>query len=75
MQRIKSFLDTTAKKMLFIYGEYDAWSATAVELTENADKRELYKYVKPKGNHKTRIKSFNKENQDKIYSIIDGWLK
>ncbi|AFL82131.1 PS-10 peptidase S37 [Aequorivita sublithincola DSM 14238] len=75
MQRIKSFLDLKAEKMLFIYGEYDAWSATAVELTENASKRELYKFVKPKGNHKTRIKSFDAKEQKEIYSIIDSWLK
>ncbi len=75
MQEIKSYLDRSAKKILFIYGAYDAWSATAVELQENASKRELYKFVKPKGDHKTRIKSFDKEQQDKIYSIIDAWLK
>lgn len=75
MQDIKSYLDNSAKKILFIYGEYDAWSATAVELHNDASKRELYKFVKLKGDHKTRIKSFNTDNQDKIYTIIDGWLK
>ena len=75
MQRIKTFLDSNAEKMLFIYGENDAWSSTAVELTENANKRELYKFVKAKGDHKTRIKSFDAETQKKIYDIIDSWLK
>ncbi|WP_299891240.1 S28 family serine protease [uncultured Lacinutrix sp.] len=75
MQDIKSFLDNSAKKMLFIYGEYDSWSATAVELNANAPKRELYKFVKPQGDHKTRIKSFNTENKEKIFDIIDSWLK
>ncbi len=75
MQEIKSFLDTSAKKMLFIYGEYDAWSATAVELEKNADKREMYKFVKEKGDHTTRIKTFSPEDQKRIYAIIDSWLK
>ena len=75
MQDIKSFLDTSAEKMLFIYGEYDAWSATAVELTDNAESREVYKFVRPQGNHRDRIKSFDKENQKRIYAIIDGWLE
>ena len=75
MLGIKSFLDSTAEKMLFIYGENDVWSATAVELEENANNRELYKFVKPKGDHKTRIKSFEIEEQKEIYNIIDGWLK
>lgn len=75
MQEIKSFLDTSASKMLFIYGEYDAWSATAVELQDNASAREVYKFVQPKGDHRTRIRSFNEENQKRIYEIIDSWLK
>ncbi len=74
MQDIKYFLDTTAEDMLFIYGEYDSWSATAVELTEDASKREVFKFVFPKGSHTTRIKSFNPETKQKIYSIIDSWL-
>jgi len=75
MQTIKSFLDSTAEKMLFIYGEDDIWSATAVELAENANKREMYKYVKPNGDHKTRIESFDPEKKEEIYSIIDSWLE
>ena len=75
MQRIKSFLDTSAKKMLFIYGEYDAWSATAVDLTESAPQREMYKFVQPKGDHRTRINTFNPEKQTEIYTIINSWLE
>jgi hypothetical protein len=74
MQEIKSYLDISAEKILFIYGEYDAWSATAVELTDTAKKRELYKFVKPKGDHRTRINTFSPTKQKSIYDIIDGWI-
>lgn len=75
MQDIKSYLDNSAEKILFIYGEYDAWSATAVELSNSANDRQLYKFVKPKGDHRTRIRSFNTESQNTIYNIIDSWLE
>ncbi len=75
MQEIKSFLDTSAEKMLFIYGEYDSWSATAVELKEDAVKREVYKFVRPKGNHRDRIRSFNEDSKKQIYGIIDTWME
>ncbi|MFT5846601.1 S28 family serine protease [Psychroserpens sp.] len=74
MQDIKSYLDISAEKILFIYGEYDAWSSTAVELTDTAKKRELYKFVKSKGDHQTRINSFPATEQQSIYDIIDGWI-
>jgi hypothetical protein len=35
----------------------------------------MYKFVQPKGDHKTRIKSFDIEKQTEIYKIIDGWLE
>jgi len=75
MQEIKSFLDTSATKMIFIYGEYDAWSATAIDLSASASQREMYKFVKSKGSHTTRIKSFNEDKQKEIYTIIDLWLE
>ncbi|MGB3607093.1 MAG: S28 family serine protease [Psychroserpens sp.] len=75
MQEIKQFLDTKAENMIFIYGEYDAWSATAVELNDTSQEREVYKFVQPKGDHSTRIRSFSKTTQAKIYSIIDSWIE
>jgi hypothetical protein len=74
MQDIKTYLDISAEKIVFIYGEYDAWSATAVELSSNAQDRGLYKFTKPKGDHKTRINSFSSTQQQSIYNIIDGWI-
>lgn len=74
MQGIKSYLDVSAEKILFIYGEYDAWSSTAVELTDKSKNRELYKFIKPKGDHRTRINSFSLDKQQSIYDIIDGWI-
>ena len=74
MQQIDFFVRHKASHMIFIYGEYDAWSATAVELNDSASKRELYKFVLPKGGHKTRIKSFNDNSKNQIYKIIDSWL-
>ena len=75
MQEIKTYLDNSAEKIIFIYGEYDAWSATAVDLSVSANQREMFKFVKSKGSHTTRIKTFNDEEQKEIYTIINRWLE
>ncbi len=75
MQEIDYFLNNFAHKMLFIYGEKDAWSSTAVQLRNDPKQREMYKFVHKNGSHKTRINSFNQQQQQNIYSIIDAWVK
>ena len=58
--------------MIFIYGEIDAWSATAVELTGETNS---IKMVKKGGNHRTRIKSFNETDRDIIIETLEAWLE
>lgn len=75
MQEIDYFLNNFAKKMLFIYGEKDAWSSTAVQLKNDPKQREMYKFVHKNGSHKTRINSFTPSQQQNIYTIIDAWVQ
>jgi len=57
--------------MIFIYGEIDAWSSTAVELTGETNS---IKMVKTGGNHRTRIKSFNEIDRAIIIDKLENWL-
>ena len=71
MQRVKQFLDKNDPKMIFIYGEFDPWSATAVEFK---DKENMFKFVKAKGSHKTRIKNLKRNQIKKVNKQINDWL-
>lgn len=74
MKELNNFIQTEATEMIFIYGGYDTWYATAVELTEEAEARGLKKYVLPGGHHDTRIKSFPEATQNEIKEMLDLWL-
>ncbi|HRZ76336.1 MAG TPA: S28 family serine protease [Bacteroidales bacterium] len=52
MQRVQHYLETEAENILLIYGEYDPWSATAVDCPGNTDVRVYYA---PGGSHTVRI--------------------
>ncbi|MFA9370703.1 MAG: S28 family serine protease [Labilibaculum antarcticum] len=71
MIKINKWLQTDAEKILFIYGENDTWSATAVDLKGN---EKCKKFVNPKGSHKTRINSFPLEMKKEIVSTLEEWL-
>jgi hypothetical protein len=71
MLNVNQFINSHGNNMLYIYGENDTWSATAVDIGE---KTNAVKMVKEVGNHRTRINSFEEEEKEKIYSTLENWL-
>jgi len=72
MQNINKWLQNESENFIYIYGEYDPWSASAVELIKG--KTNALKMVKPKGSHRTRIASFYLEQQNQITDSLNKWL-
>jgi hypothetical protein len=71
-QQCARFIKDNDMKMIFIYGEYDPWSAAAVNFT---GKKNMFKYINPGGNHTTRIESFPDSTKKEIKDKISGWLR
>ena len=59
--------------MMFIYGEYDPWSATGV--TWLNDKKHIRVFVEPGGSHKARIGTMPEATQKKIMKVLRRWTK
>ena len=72
MQDINNWILNHGNNMIYIYGEIDPWSASAVELTGNTN---ALKMVHKGGDHRTRIKSFPDEEKDKIIDMLEKWLE
>lgn len=71
MHDVNNWIQKNGNNIIFIYGEYDSWSSTAVELTGETN---ALKMVKEKGTHRTRILSFDKEDQNRIKDSLEVWL-
>ena len=71
MQDVNHWLQTDAENMLFIYGEYDTWSATQVDIKDN---KKCKKFINPEGAHRTRIHSFPPKMQKEIIKTLETWL-
>ena len=71
MKKVDAFIRHEAQNMLFIYGETDPWSSTAVDLT---GRKNMIKMVKKGGSHRTRIRSFYGEEKEKIYKSLEKWM-
>ncbi len=72
MHSINKWLQNESENFIYIYGEYDPWSAPAVQLIEG--KTNALKMVKPKGSHRTRIASFYEDQQKQIADSLNKWL-
>ena len=63
--QIQQYLSEEAENYIFIYGEYDTWSATAITSIGDANSRIFFKEG---GSHRTRIRNLPKEQQEKVFS-------
>jgi hypothetical protein len=70
-KQVKKFMKNTDEEMLFIYGEWDPWSATAFEVYSPNQ----VKVVKPGGSHSTRIGNLPPEQRKIVKEKLEEWLE
>jgi hypothetical protein len=71
MQEVDAFIRHRANKMVFIYGEWDPWSAPAVQVTGRDG---VKKYIVPRGSHGSNIYTMPEEMKKDIFNTLEGWL-
>ncbi|WP_167605283.1 S28 family serine protease [Maribellus sediminis] len=69
---VKKFIDTTDSRILFIYGEWDPWSASAFEVPQ---KDNFLKIVKPEGSHNARIGNLPEDQKALVKAKLEEWLE
>jgi hypothetical protein len=70
--RVKRFIQTTDKDMIFIYGEFDPWTASAFKVPQKSN---FLKVVKPGGNHSSRIGNLPAEQKKQVIDKLEEWLE
>lgn len=71
MQKVNTWIQEEGNHMLYIYGEFDPWSATAVVPNSQTN---AVKFINPSGDHTTRISSFPDCLRDSIIITLENWL-
>ena len=69
--KCQDYLNNNDPQMIFIYGEFDPWSAAAVNFPE---KKIMYKAVAPGGSHASRISALSPEVKAEVIKRITDWL-
>ena len=71
--KVYNFLKNNDPKIIFIYGEYDPWSATLMPVFKNKKNEQVY--FQPKGCHRARISNMPDDMKEKIVNQIKIWLE
>lgn len=71
-KNVKKFIKNTDSKILFIYGEFDPWSASGFEVPV---KDNFLKIVKPGGSHSSRINTLPLEQKKLVIDKLEEWLE
>ena len=82
-KKLVKFLATTDSKMMFIYGQFDPWSAVMPvapvkneQLKKKGKGRQTMKlYVEPGGSHRARISTLPEEMKQEAIATLKEWLE
>jgi hypothetical protein len=70
-RKVAEYIREDAENFIFLYGEFDPWSATAADPGDN-DK--CLKVVKEGGSHRTRIMNLSDDRRDEVLDRLEEWL-
>ena len=70
-KQVEKFIKKTDARILFIYGEWDPWSASSFEVP---NKPNFLKIVKPKGSHSSRIGNLPANQKKQVKETLENWL-
>jgi hypothetical protein len=73
MLDVKNWVETQAEGIMFVYGEFDPWSAGA--FPAGAPGHDMYKYVVPGGNHGSQFTLLAPEDRAEAVGTLSRWLE
>ncbi len=72
MKRLENWLKEYGNNIIYIYGGYDPWGATG---PEPSDQVNAIKKVLEDGDHSTRIRDLDEEDQEEVISTLKKWME
>jgi hypothetical protein len=70
-QKVAEYIREDAENFIFLYGEFDPWSATAADPGDN---EKCLKIVKEGGSHRTRIMNLPDDSRAQVLNSLEEWL-
>jgi hypothetical protein len=72
LQKVRDFISYKGNNIIYIYGEFDPWTASAAMPTTATNS---VRFIKKGGNHGTRISHLEPAQKNEIEQLLSQWLK
>lgn len=71
-KKVSNFIQHDAENFIFLYGQFDPWSATAADPGDN---EKCLKIVREGGSHRTRIGNLPEEQKEEVLTKLEDWME
>ncbi len=73
-RKVVDFLTENDPKMIYIYGEWDPWTANGVTWLRDRNKKNIRIFIEPDGSHKARIGTMPENMKKEILDLLQEWV-
>ena len=73
-RKVVDYLTENDPKMIYIYGEWDPWTANGVTWLRDRNKKTIRIFIEPDGSHKARIGTMPENMKKEILDLLEEWV-
>ncbi len=73
-RKVVDYLTENDPKMIYIYGEWDPWTANGVTWLRDRNKKNIRIFIEPDGSHKARIGTMPENMKKEILDLLQEWV-
>ena len=73
-RKVVDYLTENDPKMIYIYGEWDPWTANGVTWLRDRNKKNIRIFIEPNGSHKARIGTMPENMKKEILDLWEEWV-
>lgn len=74
-RKVTDFYTENDPQAIFIYGEWDPWTASGVTWLSERNKKNIKIYVVPDGSHSARIASLPEDKKRELLDQLNEWMQ
>ena len=74
-RKVTDYYTENDPQAIFIYGEWDPWTASGVTWLSERNKKNIKIYIVPDGSHTARIANLPEDKKEELLDLLNEWMQ